>query len=86
MQTTPTPGLLHQLSDLLKPRVQPEPQPQAANERTPPPRKMVTAQRTVHQPVNQRKPAVPHRLQDREGSESGPPRNVPRGTLLNIVV
>lgn len=86
MQTTPTPGLLHQLSDLLQPRVQPEPQPQAANERTPPPRKMVTAQRAVHQPVSQRKPGAPQGARDREDSESGPPRNVPRGTLLNIVV
>ncbi len=86
MQTTPTPGLLHQLSEFLQPRAQPQPQPQVANERTPSPRKMVTAQRTVHQPVDQRKPAVPQRAQGREDSGSEPPRNVPRGTFLNIVV
>ena len=86
MQTTPTPGLLNQLSDLLRPAAAPEPQPQVANERTPAPRKMVTAQRPVHQGVDQRKSAAQHRAQAREGSGSEPPRDTPRGTLLNIVV
>ena len=84
MQTTPTPGLLHQLSELLQPRAQ----PQVPDERTPPPRKMVTAQRTVQQPVTQRRatPAVPQKAQGQEGAPETPARNVPRGTFLNIVV
>lgn len=86
MQTTPTPGLLHQLSELLQQRAQAQPQPQVANEPTVSPRKMVTAQRTVHQPADQRGPVVPHRAEHGEDSESEPPRNVPRGTFLNIVV
>ena len=88
MQTTPTPGLLHQLTDLLQPRVQREPQPQGTSENTPPPRKLVTPQRAVYQPVSERKAGVRPQgaLPDQDGSESGPRRNVPRGTFLNIVV
>ncbi len=82
MQTTPTPGLLHQLSDLLQPRVQ----PQVVDERMPPPRKMVTAQRTVQQPTTERRPAPDVPQKARTPSAQAPSRNVPRGTFLNIVV
>ncbi len=87
MQTTPTTGLLHQLSDLLQPRVQP--QPQATDERTPPPRKMVTAPRTVHEATAQTRnlPAGPHdRPTSRSQAPDVPTRDIPRGSFLNIVV
>ena len=87
MQTTPTPGLLHQLSELLQPRTQ----PQATDDRTPPPRRMVTAQRAVDTPLDQRTPAstVPQHVQGGGSPDTPRPdtaRNVPRGTFLNIVV
>ena len=89
MQTTPTPGLLHHLSDLLQQRAQPQPQPQVADERSPAPRKMVTAQRTAHEAVGQQRgtPVAPQgNTQSRSAAPETPTRDIPRGSFLNIVV
>ena len=89
MQTTPVPGLFHQLSELLQPR--PQPNPAADRNGALPPRKMVTGQGAVHGSSAQRQPAptgtrLPGRATAQAALPAEPDRNLPRGSFLNIVV